>query len=197
MVKNLTENKKELIRKASINIIAEYGFYNTKMSQIAEEAEVAVGTIYNYFNNKEKILEYIFEVEVEKRLKYLNMKEKSDKKFWTKMEEFLNKHFQDLKKNINTAKILVREKEFPRKNDSGAIVEYRYKIPEKFKELMDNDINQNQIKKCNTEIISSIIFGAIQRIVEKAVNEGNYEILEQAPAELMKTLKNGLQQYSK
>ncbi len=192
MTKNLQKNKKELMRLAAIEIISEYGFYDTTISQIAEEAGVAVGTIYNYFDNKEEILEFIFEIEVKKRLKYLKMVEKSDKNFWLKIEEFLNRHFKDLKENTNTAKILVREKEFPRKTDSGAIEEYRYKIPEKLKKLMDKAINENKIRDCNTDVMSSVFFGAIQGVVEKAVKDENFELLDKAPLELIKILKKGI-----
>ena len=40
-------NKKEIIREAAIKVMAKKGFYNTKTSEIANEADVAVGTIYN------------------------------------------------------------------------------------------------------------------------------------------------------
>jgi TetR/AcrR family fatty acid metabolism transcriptional regulator len=57
------EQKKEIIRRAAIEVISKLGFHGATTDRIAQEAKVAVGTIYNYFKNKEDILDYIFEVE--------------------------------------------------------------------------------------------------------------------------------------
>ena len=64
-------NKKELIRKHSIKVMAKEGYHNTKVQTIAQEANISVGTIYNYFKNKKEILEYIFQVEHDRRIKFL------------------------------------------------------------------------------------------------------------------------------
>ena len=45
-------DKKEIIRLAAIKVIAKEGFYNTKMSSIAEEAGIAIGTLYLYLKAK-------------------------------------------------------------------------------------------------------------------------------------------------
>ena len=49
--------KKELIRKYSIKVMAKEGYHNTKVQAIADEANISVGTIYNYFKNKKEILD--------------------------------------------------------------------------------------------------------------------------------------------
>ena len=83
------DHKKELIRRAAIKVLSKQGFYNTKISQIAEEAGIAVGTIYNYFANKEAILDYIFEVELQKRLTILGKIAEDQTDLWSKMAFFL------------------------------------------------------------------------------------------------------------
>ena len=54
-------NKEKDIIEASINIFAEKGFHNSKISDIAKEANVATGSVYRYFKNKEDIIISIFE----------------------------------------------------------------------------------------------------------------------------------------
>ena len=49
--------------KAAIKVFAEKGFYNSRVSEIAKEANVADGTIYLYFKNKDDILISLFEEE--------------------------------------------------------------------------------------------------------------------------------------
>ncbi len=49
--------------KAAVKVFAEKGFYNSRVSEIAKEANVADGTIYLYFKNKDDILISLFEEE--------------------------------------------------------------------------------------------------------------------------------------
>ncbi len=48
------------VRTAAERVFSEKGFGATKMTDIAAEAGVGVGTLYNYFANKQEIFEAIF-----------------------------------------------------------------------------------------------------------------------------------------
>jgi TetR/AcrR family fatty acid metabolism transcriptional regulator len=48
--------KHQRILESAIDVIAEHGFFNARVSDIAARAGVADGTIYLYFKNKEQIL---------------------------------------------------------------------------------------------------------------------------------------------
>src|SRR3954470_11518976 len=49
-------DKYQRIIDAAIEVIAEKGFHNSRVSDIAERAQVADGTVYLYFKSKEQIL---------------------------------------------------------------------------------------------------------------------------------------------
>ncbi|HWC18017.1 MAG TPA: TetR/AcrR family transcriptional regulator [Terriglobales bacterium] len=49
-------DKYQRIIEAAIDVIAERGFHNSRVSDIAERANVADGTVYLYFKSKEQIL---------------------------------------------------------------------------------------------------------------------------------------------
>ncbi len=51
-----TPDKHQRILDAAMAVIAEKGFFQSRVSEIAERAGVADGTIYLYFKNKEQIL---------------------------------------------------------------------------------------------------------------------------------------------
>jgi len=57
----LVSDKREAILRAAIKIFAGFGYFNSKVSDIAAEAGVADGTVYLYFKNKEDILHSIFD----------------------------------------------------------------------------------------------------------------------------------------
>jgi TetR/AcrR family fatty acid metabolism transcriptional regulator len=49
-------DKYERILEAAVEVIAEHGFFNARVSDIAQRAGVADGTIYLYFKSKDQIL---------------------------------------------------------------------------------------------------------------------------------------------
>jgi len=54
-------DKRERILGAAIQVFAEKGFFQAKISEIASVARVADGTIYLYFDNKDDLLIQVFE----------------------------------------------------------------------------------------------------------------------------------------
>jgi AcrR family transcriptional regulator len=53
--------RQERIFAAAIELINEKGFSNTRMTEISERAELAVGTLYNYYSSKNDLLVAIME----------------------------------------------------------------------------------------------------------------------------------------
>ena len=60
------EGKRERILDAAVKVFAAEGFYNAKVSQIAQAAGVADGTIYLYFKSKDDLLISLFEDRMER-----------------------------------------------------------------------------------------------------------------------------------
>jgi len=54
------QTKRERILRAAIEVFAQNGYFNAKVSEIARAAGVADGTIYLYFDGKEDLLISIF-----------------------------------------------------------------------------------------------------------------------------------------
>lgn len=55
------EKMKEDILEAFLNALLQYGFHNTTMTKIAQEAGIAKGTLYLYFDSKESLIAAITE----------------------------------------------------------------------------------------------------------------------------------------
>ena len=53
-------SKRERILRAAVDVFAQNGYFNAKVSEIAKSAGVADGTIYLYFDGKEDLLITIF-----------------------------------------------------------------------------------------------------------------------------------------
>ena len=57
---NGSVDKRRLILDAAITVFARQGFYNCRVSDVADEAGVAYGLVYHYFDSKEEILNELF-----------------------------------------------------------------------------------------------------------------------------------------
>ncbi len=100
------EDKHERIIKAAIKVFAKNGFYNSRVSEIAKEAQVADGTVYLYFKNKDDILIRLFEEEMDKII--TNMKEEMDRipQPDEKLRKFAVVHLNMVRENKNLAEVI-------------------------------------------------------------------------------------------
>ncbi|MGM0431791.1 MAG: TetR/AcrR family transcriptional regulator [Spirochaetota bacterium] len=58
------ENRRIRIHKAAIELLEEKGFSATRMRDISEKSELAVGTLYNYYSSKHELYMQILEDEL-------------------------------------------------------------------------------------------------------------------------------------
>lgn len=62
-----SNDKKEQIFKATLQLIGENGLHNTPMSMITKRSKVSAGTIYHYFSSKEELINSLY-VEIKKEM---------------------------------------------------------------------------------------------------------------------------------
>ena len=55
-----TVDKRRVILDAAVRVFARQGFHTCRVSDIADEAQVAYGLVYHYFSSKEEILDTLF-----------------------------------------------------------------------------------------------------------------------------------------
>jgi TetR/AcrR family fatty acid metabolism transcriptional regulator len=150
--------KKEQIRLSATKIIAQEGFYKTKVQAIADDANIAVGTIYIYFKNKDGILDYIFEAQHEKIISFSEELEKKNIPPLEKIKKILEFHFRQLKDNPDLAKVLVQESKGPPGNELQWIKNDAIGVPEMFHKMLDESKQKGEIMDIDTELFGAIIF---------------------------------------
>ncbi|GHV88539.1 TetR family transcriptional regulator [Spirochaetia bacterium] len=69
--------KRDDLLNAALKLIAGQGFHAAPMSQIAEEANIGVGTIYRYFKNKDELINGLY-LEIRKRMAEAIGKDRDD-----------------------------------------------------------------------------------------------------------------------
>ena len=68
---NLKDSKKQAIKESALNEFSTYGYYNTKISRIAANSHISVGSFYQYFDDINDLFMYCVSGTVELKLKYI------------------------------------------------------------------------------------------------------------------------------
>lgn len=87
-------DKHERILQAAIRVFARNGFFNSKVSEIAKEAQVADGTIYLYFKNKDDILIRLFEDKMNEIIANLERRLEGVEDPLEKIRIYIRAHFE-------------------------------------------------------------------------------------------------------
>jgi TetR/AcrR family fatty acid metabolism transcriptional regulator len=103
--KNTTEKYQRII-EAAIKVFAKKGFYNSKVSDVAEEADVADGTIYLYFKNKDDLLISIFEHSMDFFFQQAKDHLQGIESPSEKLKKFIALHLALVQKNQNLATVI-------------------------------------------------------------------------------------------
>ncbi len=162
-------DRREQIRKAAVNVIAEKGFYEATTQLIADEAGISVGTIYNYFRTKEEILEYIFKVECNRRINLLEALIDTDSSVEDKLRAFFEMHFEEIRKNPALSKLMVQEFRFSVKDEYSHIRDMLFQAPKLLAKIIDGSGDERDAYR--TQIIGTAILGSIQALTTRFLFE--------------------------
>lgn len=99
-------DKRSLITEAAVEVFAEKGFRQARVSDIAKKAGVADGTIYLYFKNKEDILLSIFEEKMDILLAGLGTQLQGVTDPEEQIRRFSRFHFDQVRTNRAAAEVL-------------------------------------------------------------------------------------------
>ena len=60
MPSDVALERRRQILDAAVRVFARQGFHSTRVSDIADEADVAYGLVYHYFPSKDQVLDELF-----------------------------------------------------------------------------------------------------------------------------------------
>ncbi len=158
-------DKHPRIINAAIKVFAEKGFYNTRISEIAQQANVADGTIYLYFKNKDDILISLFEEEFGKICKIMReeLNKIDDPK--EKLRIFAFRHLNLILDNRNLAEVIQVElrqsAKFMREYVNKVFLEYLNLVSAVIREGQEKGIFRKDV---SPGIIKRAFFGALDEM---------------------------------
>ncbi len=165
MSKRKDNEKYNRIIEAATKVFAKYGFYQSKISQIAKEAGVADGTIYIYFENKDDILISLFEEQMKAVLDNMaNQVAKTDHPA-EKFEIFAATHLGLIEMNKDMAEIIQVEL-----RQSGKFMkEYKNERFQQYLDIIEDIITDGQKRGLFREdvipaVAKRAFFGALDEV---------------------------------
>ncbi len=162
--KNQSDKYQKIIQAAT-HVFASKGFYNSKVADIAKEADVADGTIYLYFKNKDDLLISIFESSIDGFIHSVETTIRDTKNPIEKLHQFIRLHLALVQDNQDIAQVLQIEL----RQSSKFMKEY---AATRFREYLDivariiEEGQQQELfkKELNPMILKRAIFGAIDEM---------------------------------
>ncbi len=159
------ENKHYKIIQAAARVFAEKGFYNSRVSEIAKEANVADGTIYLYFKNKDDILISLFEEEFGQIVENIRRELNEEKDALHKIRRFAFAHLSILTKQPYLAEVLgveVRQSsKFMKEYINKPFIEYLNVLRSVFFEGQEEGLIR---KDLTPGIMKRALFGALDEM---------------------------------
>ena len=178
----LQDNKHERILKAAITVFARNGFFNSRISEIAREADVADGTIYLYFKNKDDILISIFEESLEDILNNVNGQLEVVTGALPKLRAFIGFHLQQTMINPSLAEVLQVEL----RQSTKFMKEYQKTKFKKYLDLISDIVIAGQISgeirpDVHPGVVKRLLFGALDEIaLHWVLSRKRYDLKESA-----------------
>ncbi|MBW2064594.1 MAG: TetR/AcrR family transcriptional regulator [Deltaproteobacteria bacterium] len=164
-MKSKNGDKYQRIINAATKIFARKGFFNSKISDIAKEAQVADGTIYLYFENKDDILISLFEEQMKKVLEGMKEELKREKDPIKKIERFALYHLKLIEHNKDVAEIIQVElrqsSKFMKEYKNEKFIEYLNLIGEIIREGQEKGVFRKDIIQ---GIAKRAFFGALDEM---------------------------------
>ncbi len=158
-------DKHDKIVRAAIRVFARNGFFNSRISEIAKEANVADGTIYLYFNNKYDILITIFEEEMGKIIANVKREMASLSDPCEKLHCFARMHLALMEEKRELAEVIQVElrqsSKFIKDYHNKKFVEYTNIIESILKDGQERGIFRKEIIP---EIFKRAFFGALDEM---------------------------------
>jgi AcrR family transcriptional regulator len=102
-------DKMRRILAAGEKLFSKRGFDGTSVQQIADEADVAVGTLFLYVSDKSELLLRLFHKAIDRELEQAVRRMKGNRKFLPAVRRFLEDLIVPYEKNRELAKIFCRE----------------------------------------------------------------------------------------
>jgi TetR/AcrR family fatty acid metabolism transcriptional regulator len=177
LVSTASSGKRERILDAAVKVFALQGFYNAKVSQIAQAAGVADGTIYLYFKSKDDLLISLFEDRMERINANLRDAINGTRGAEARLRRIIRLHLELVESNRAMAEVITVEL----RQSAKFIKEYANPKFGEFLRLIAGAVAEGQAAgeltaELDPQLIARALFGALDEIALEWLVKGKDRI---------------------
>lgn len=190
---NSDNDKRQQIIRAATKIFARDGYYNAKISDIANEAGIAHGTVYLYFDSKENLLLTVFDEQMAEVIDYVRSEIEQEEGALKKLYRMITIQMQLIETNRDLTELLLVETRQSSKFLSGSsidrVVDYINLIGDVLEEGIDEGVIREEV---NVLTAATMLFCSIEGIVTRWILEDAQYSLEETANTVMEIFLNGI-----
>lgn len=191
------EEKKALILDASIKVFAEKGWNKTKISDIAEAADIGKGTVYEYFRSKDEVFGASFQYFMEQaesivteRLTSIHDPLERLWAYFSSWADILQSEYVDyLEIVLDFWAEGIRSKG---RFSSVDLMRVYYDNRTFIESLLEDCIAQDKIKPIDTKIVASIFIGTLDGLMLQWIMDRDVFDLKEAVFSTARLIIDGL-----
>ena len=191
--RNGTSGKRESILRSATRVFARNGYFNSKVADIAREAEVADGTVYLYFKSKEEILHSIFDQNMAEAIAAGRVLIAKIRDPGEKLRRIAMLHLERLGADRDLAVVFQVElrgsTKFMREFSAAGFAEYLGLLRQTFEEGQRSGVFR---KNLNAKLVSKIFFGALDEMATNWIISKRKYKLEPMAQVVMDVFLNGV-----
>ena len=191
--RNGASNKRESILRAATRVFARNGYFNSKVADIAREADVADGTVYLYFKSKEEILHSIFDQNMAEAISAGRVLIEKLKDPGEKLRRIAMLHLERLGADRDLAVVFQVElrgsTKFMREFSAAGFAEYLGLLRQTFEAGQRSGVFR---KDLNAKLVSKILFGALDEMATNWIISKRKYKLEPMADVVMDVFLNGV-----
>lgn len=171
------DKKKEEIMQESIKVFVQKGYYDTKLSDIADRCGMGRTTLYQYFKNKDEIFEFaIRNISGMLENDCKEIAENSSLPVIEKIKMMVGMLTQQTDKEKNMIVMLIDLwLRLKRENNimAGRLNEHVVGLRQIFRQLLEEGVAKKQIRQINIQSMAFALYALVESFVLQASFSGN------------------------
>jgi len=171
-------DNKTKISQAAVHVFSREGFHRARMTSIAQEAGVAVGTIYNYFKDKD-----------EAQLGHTSLPIRDQ------IQHLLESHFEQIRGQQELAELILFERFHRGSRLRDRILALQKTIIDQIAEFIRAGVDEGWVRPCHPQVVAQALFDLVQTMTACwvfASPDDEDDIFASAPKELADLIWMGL-----
>lgn len=188
------EFRRKEILKVALSIFSKQGYFKTRVSDIAKECGLSVGTIYNMFHTKENLYTSLIEYWVEENLKRVEEETLKGSDAMERMRRMAHTYFTLAEQSRDFFRIFLLESSSPLRERGIKWKERVFRIFKKHLDFVESAVLSGMrpnLRK-DSKLVALVILGIIHHLITFHVRENLPLVPDVLSDFFIDVIKNGI-----